>query len=291
MIKNKKFIDLSNGKVFEVIDHFEDIAILDNKSKVKVGKLLDKNFYDEYIDPNSFFKNDRLVSAFTEKIRQLPSEENRKEKYDDFLNENFKVEGAMSQNKNSLYDDSAIIPYDPEQEKQELLEKAKQMYRSQKTTNIDNFRHLLDEDTEIESASYENSAPKIEPYREQIITPPQNTERPIPQHQIHQPQALDPIIGMFKNVKRNNDFNLSFSINQKIPRLDFIEMMEDSYNTSIIDFLAEEFTNLLLLNPELIKNKISDEIRNLVYNRDIDTNQVKSSEKQIKSKKTKEEND
>jgi hypothetical protein len=65
---------------------------------------------------------------------------------------------------------------------------------------------------------------------------------------------------MFRNVKRNTDFNIKFEINNKIPRLDFIEMMEDSYNTSIIDFLAEEFTNQILLNPQIIKNRIKDQI-------------------------------
>ena len=70
---------------------------------------------------------------------------------------------------------------------------------------------------------------------------------------------------MFRNVKRNTDFNIKFEVNNKIPRLDFIEMMEDSYNTSIIDFLAEEFTNQILMNPHLIKNKIKDQINLMLH--------------------------
>ena len=70
---------------------------------------------------------------------------------------------------------------------------------------------------------------------------------------------------MFKNVKRNREFNISIDIQNKIPRPDFIEMMEDSYNTSIIEFLADEFTNNILNNPSIIKNKIIDEIRRIVY--------------------------
>ncbi len=70
---------------------------------------------------------------------------------------------------------------------------------------------------------------------------------------------------MFKNVKRNKDFSITLEINNKIPRPDFIEMMEDSYNTSIIDFLASEFTQNLLSNPEVIENMIKDKIKELVY--------------------------
>jgi hypothetical protein len=70
---------------------------------------------------------------------------------------------------------------------------------------------------------------------------------------------------MFKGVKRSVDFNISLDIKNKIPRLDFIEMMEDSYETSIIDFLADEFTNELLKNPETIKDMIKSRIRYYVY--------------------------
>jgi hypothetical protein len=45
-------------------------------------------------------------------------------------------------------------------------------------------------------------------------------------------------------------------------------MMEDSYNTSIIDFLATEFTNNLLKNQDIIKNKIKEEIERLVYKKE-----------------------
>lgn len=69
---------------------------------------------------------------------------------------------------------------------------------------------------------------------------------------------------MFRNVKRNTDLNFTIKLSNKIPRLDFIEMMEDSYNTSIIDFLAEEFTNTILQNPDRIKDKIMNEIKSLV---------------------------
>jgi hypothetical protein len=81
-------------------------------------------------------------------------------------------------------------------------------------------------------------------------------------------EVEDPIIKMFKGVKRIVEFNISLDIKNKIPRLDFIEMMEDSYETSIIDFLADEFTNELLKNPDTIKGMIKSKIKTLVYGED-----------------------
>ena len=79
----------------------------------------------------------------------------------------------------------------------------------------------------------------------------------------------DPIITMFKNVKRSKDFSISLEIKNKIPRLDFIEMMEDSYNTSIIDFLATEFTDNLLRNPQIIEDMIKQKIKEVVYGAEV----------------------
>ncbi len=69
---------------------------------------------------------------------------------------------------------------------------------------------------------------------------------------------------MFKNVKRTIDLKIDLEIENKIPRLDFIEMMEDSYEISIIEYLSNEFTKNLLQNPEEIKKMISDKIRKMV---------------------------
>jgi hypothetical protein len=265
---------------------------------VKVGKLLDKTFYDEYIDPNLFFRNDRLVTDFTEKIRQLPIDQSHtKQKYDDYINESVTVEGMVNSQFNNNLSEPAILPYDPEEERKYLMEKAKKMFQNQQnnSNNMGRLNELLVEDdedfdfrntksSEVREQTYEsmpqsNSAPPKVAVQETRQTPIQNTQN----------QSLDPIISMFRNVKRNTDFSLTFSIKNKIPRLDFIEMMEDSYNTSIIEFLAEEFTNAILLNPQVIKDKISDEIRKLVFS----TNESNDTEfeESKPTKKGKKEND
>jgi hypothetical protein len=47
--------------------------------------------------------------------------------------------------------------------------------------------------------------------------------------------------------------------------------MEDSYNTSIIDFLASEFTDNLLKNPQIIEDMIKQKIKELVYGAEVKT--------------------
>jgi len=278
--KNKKFTDLSSGKVVQVTDQFEDIVILDNKSKVKLNNLLDNRFYDEYIDPMNFFRNEGLVNAFTEKIRQLPNEISEEKGFDS--------PKQLLNNYGDPYDymDStpAVLPYDPEEEKQQLIEKARKMFTSRDNTaqkQMDSFKGLIEDD--IDDTDF---APIRESVSEDITQSNpiiQKSEPIMSQPIINQPQSLDPIIQMFRNVKRNTDFNIKFEVNNKIPRLDFIEMMEDSYNTSIIDFLAEEFTNQILMNPHLIKNKIKDQINLMLHKKANSTSNVIEQTESVKT--------
>ena len=71
-----------------------------------------------------------------------------------------------------------------------------------------------------------------------------------------------------KNIKKNTDFKISIDIDNKIPRPDFIEMMEDSYEVSIIDYLAKEFTKNIISDTSMIENKIKDAIKNIVYKKE-----------------------
>lgn len=267
----RKFTDLTTGNIVQVKDHFEDIAILDNNSKIRIGKLLDKSYYDEYIDPKSFFNNETLFNSFAQKIQQLPDDVVRNMKEDapitPLANSVLNESNSMS----PLFDEPAILQSDPELEKEELLRK----YNIQSTNplpqmqqQLERFQELLREEPIQPQFDYEEPVQRIEVQRD-VVTP---TEIIRPQEQTPQRYSepivevkQDPIIEMFKNVKRNKEFKISIDIENKIPRPDFIEMMEDSYNTSIIDFLATEFTDEILKNPSIIKDKIIQEIKRIVY--------------------------
>lgn len=290
MYTNKKFTDLINGKVVQVTDQFEDIVILDNKTKIKVNKLLDHNLYDEYIDPKNFFRNEGLVSAFTEKIRQISTDNisNEKDRYDP---KNPPVLKNYGDPMRPSFEEPAVLPYDPEEERRELMAKAQNMFNKSGDAvqrQMESLKSIIKEEDEEDDFNYNE---------ERIIENPQISSRPV-ENQIrtenymnNNNNSIDPIVQMFRNAKRNTDFKINFTIGNKIPRLDFIEMMEDSYNTSIIDFLAEEFTNELLLNPEVIKNKIKDQISSMVYKSTQKTETTGESTKATTRKKITKSND
>lgn len=116
----------------------------------------------------------------------------------------------------------------------------------------------------------------IQPIRNTIVQEqqPQYTEEnratsrqiePVMGNNYNNPNAyMDPMIAVFKRSKMNTDFKFSIEIDKKIPKLAYIEMMEESCETSIIEYLAQEFTESILRNPEFIKNKIAEEIRNMI---------------------------
>ena len=236
-LKNKRFTDLSQGDVVTVQDQFENIAVLDNGQRINVNRLLDPVYFDEYIDPKSFLGD--TYNVFAEKIKSID----------------------LSQIKeDTTINDSAIIEVDPEQERREMEQKALLMAKQMNPgaaaqKQVDMLKEILGDDEDL---------PVVQSARVEVNNQPQVQSR----QQVIQPKVEDPIITMFRNVKRNKDFSFTLTINEMIPRLDFIEMMEDSYQTSIIEFLADEFTQKLLSDPDFIKNKISEEIRSMVCKKD-----------------------
>ena len=256
ILKQKKFQDLMTGKIISVVDQFEDVAILEGRQRINVKKLLDSSLYEEYIDPETFLNGPSLMTL-AEKIRSIPNEVLDQIRSDDDI---------------PAANESLVIPYDEEEEKNRLLEKARQMNPSAAIQNtIEQFRHLMDE-------SDEAYMPVVQPtvtqtIQQEITSTFVNNSEPnqrfadVSQAPIVQPiiESEDPIHRMFKNIKRKNNVSFSLGINDKIPRTDFIENLEHSYEVSLIDYLAQEFTNKILADPNFIKEKIKDEITKLVY--------------------------
>jgi hypothetical protein len=276
----KKFTSLLDGRIVEVKDAFEDIIILNDNSKLKTSRLMDKSYYEEFIDPSTFFQNQSLLNSFAQKIKQIPDEVLTKMEDGDRATVN---ESINNSGFNPKFDDLAILPADPELEKEELMRKygiknqtvqsSSPQFEAQR--QMEKFQALLNE------PEVEEDIIRVEVNQNYDTT--EESERIIHREEKLQKNIeLDPIISMFKNVKRNNDFKINIDIENKIPRADFIEMMEDSYNTSIIEFLADEFTQNILKNPDLIKDRIVDEIKKIVYG----DKKIIEKTKEIISKKT-----
>lgn len=253
-MKNKVYRDLINDKVVKVTDQFEDIIILDGRTKIKTNQLSDPRLYEEYIDPNSFFTNESFINTFADKLKSIP--------LDDFT-KRLKAEDMGFNDDQVSSVDYTQIPYDPELEKQELLKKAQTVYNDNSALKMaqrqmDSLKGILEDDDDISQIQIQQPIISTSQLSQQV-------EPQIIQEKRQTQTKMDPILEMFKNVKRNTNFKIEFTVENKIPRIDFIEMMEDSYNTSIIEFLAQEFTDEIVKDPNIIKEKIKKKLTDLVY--------------------------
>jgi hypothetical protein len=260
-LSNKIFKNNRTGESIKVIDSFENIAVLENKGKEKVSNILNTDLYTEQIDVSNFFNTQGAYNSLAEKIKNIPVDKIRDDVGGEVVinvdgNDNFVTKPSINE--------SAILMTTEEDERAELARKYGVTTPNQNDVDRQNkaFNKLLNPEAE--------EVQTIEVNREQSRV---ETQRPV-----QQPVQMveDPIITMFKNVKRSKEFSISLEIKNKIPRPDFIEMMEDSYNTSIIDFLASEFTNSLLKNPQMIEDMIRQKIKEVVYGAEVGIKDINS---------------
>jgi len=267
---NKTFKNRVTGDTFKIIDVYQNIAITDKKEKINTSILSNEklfsplssqstpmnestSFKDDFVDPNKFFNSQNVYNQFAEKIKNIPldklPEDDRPTNFDNSpVNSTYRDLGLST-------NESAIIMSDPEDEVEEL----KRKYGA--TTVDDSIRRQNDAFSKLlsdEPPVVQVSAPRTNQDMNSTVAVSE------PEPPIQRIDALDPVYSMFRNVKRNVDFNIDLKIEGKIPRLDFIEMMEDSYEVSIIDFLAQEFAENLLKDPKMVKNKIKNEIKRLL---------------------------
>lgn len=265
-LANKSFKNNLTGEVVTVIDSFENIAILENKQKVNVNSLMNPALYTEEIDPLSFFNNQGAYNILAEKIKNIPTDQI----VDDSSEMN--LAGVERIDIPRSVEDSIVSMSTEEDEKAALAAKYGIVAPPTESLQRQNeaFVKILGE----ESLDELPQVPQYQQPVQEVITRVEvnREEKEEFSREYVQPvqrvEVEDPIIKMFKGVKRSVEFDVSLDIKNKIPRLDFIEMMEDSYETSIIEFLSDEFTNELLKNPETIKSMIRSKINILVYGED-----------------------
>ena len=250
-LSNKTFKNNATGEIVKVIDSFENIAVLENKGKAEVAHLLNPDLYTEQIDVSNFFNTQGAYNSLADKIKNIPADKIR----DDVGGEVMVNVDGNNQFRPQT-NESAIIQVTEEDERAELARKyGVTNPKAELAKQSEAFNKLLNPESEEVQQVQVNRNPVQQPVSQTYQQPVQVVE--------------DPIITMFKNVKRSKDFSISLEIKNKIPRLDFIEMMEDSYNTSIIDFLATEFTDNLLRNPQIIEDMIKQKIKEVVYGAEV----------------------
>ncbi len=257
-LAQKKFRNNLTGDVVTVIDSFEHIAILENKQRLDTKILLNPSLYTEEINPESFFETQNSYDMLASKIRSIDTSNLR----DDTTGEVYvnSGNGGIEQVSN----ESAIVMSTEEDEKAALARKYGASVDNYSSLSKQNeaFASILGDDSDLpEVPKVFHSETPIEPEVQRI-----EVNRDTPTRQMNEMRIdEDPMLKMFKGVKRILDFNMNLDVTGKIPRLDFIEMMEDSYETSIIDFLANEFTRSVIDNPAELNAKIKSALMVMVY--------------------------
>lgn len=266
-LSNRSFRNNSTGEVVKVIDSFENIAILENKTKIDTRRLLDPSFFTEEIDPSKFLDTRPTYNSLFEEIKKLPT--------NNIPDDNGEIKPKVQMDSRYIppvEDDSAVIYTTVDDEKEELARKYGVDLSAGEAVSRQNeaFARILGEDT---PEAGEIPVPKPAPRRfedENVQRIDIDRERDVEDRQIRVSDGrpeIDPVVTMFKGIKRSVDFTLDIKLENKIPKIEFIELMEDSYERSLIDYLAEEFTNDLLKNPAALRQSIANKIREMVYDK------------------------
>ena len=277
-LKGKRFVN-ANGKVSVVKDTFENITIFEDGTKVDTRILMNPEYFT--VLPSGPRNNTNILK---QPIAEHVSVDREKIDPNAFFNQRYSIkqetaqEAQMAQRNVEAYtvDNGVTTHFDVEAEKEEILRRNRHLIEQRdiqvakqanqfKNSNGGIVGKILEED---EGIKIENimAKPTPELYQEQLargtsavqINPVMNNNN------ITSNSFMDPMIALFKRTKMNTDFKVSFDINNKIPNINYIKMMEESCDISIVDYLANEFTDNLLKNPMLIKDKIAEELRKLI---------------------------
>ena len=250
-LASKVFKNNMTGDVVKVIDSFENIAILENKQKIDVRILMDSNQYTEQVDPSSFFNNQSAYNFLAEKIKNIPT--NMLADDDENV---VRVNPYNGDGFGPVSNESAIIMSSEVAKKYGVINNNDSVQKQNQA-----FAKLLGEEETVTKIEVNNNEEETYPIEKQRVSSiPKQVTTPVQKKKVE-----DPIISMFSKTKRNVDFKINIEVSNKIPRLDFIEMMEDSYETSIIDFLTDDITNKILNDPSMIRESIKSKIKQLVY--------------------------
>ncbi len=278
---DKSYTSNIDGSTVTVTGEVDSTIVeLDNGNRISVARLNDQTYWTENINPESFFNRDStMYNNFIKTIQSIPDQQ---------INESVQSIDVSSRDRFATSDEKVpVYSVDPEEERRELLQKYTGNSNAQAVTaQAETLRKFLDED-EINI-----KLPPPVRYEEQ-------TDGPVTKISVDEPAVeykdIRPTMentntnnSMFKGIKRNTDFKVKLELNNKIPRTDFISMWEDSYEASIIEHLADEFTANLLSNPNLIRDQIIEQLKEVVYGKPkpkVEKAKVEKAKAEVKTKK------
>jgi hypothetical protein len=70
-IIGKKYVNITTNETVSVTDQENDIITLNDNDKVSIVRLMDKNIYDDFIDPATFFGSSKSLDMLSSKIMSV----------------------------------------------------------------------------------------------------------------------------------------------------------------------------------------------------------------------------
>ena len=238
---------------------------------------------DDVIDPSTFFNPNAIRGAFVQAVSKLSPEELRRiEEKEAAYGQTYNQPQSYNQpayNQPPSYmppidNSNTLRSVNLDEQKAELARKYS-MPVQPNTSSINNLMQYADAEDlkDLPIAQQPWVAPAVNaPVIPQNVpahvlqaqTQLQNNNYAQNNIQANVRNTDNPVISLFANAKRNTKFSITLQFDTKFPNVDFIKLMEESYNESIIEYLASEFTNNILSNPSIIRDKIINELKNTI---------------------------
>ena len=262
----------ANGDLVRIADIDGDVAIFENNDRVAVARLNDKRFFTEVYEHKNTYDSDddafSLTSNNSFRNNLLNDLQNVISRNDGNVSENIAeplkiIESVVERHRDSVntYAKDDVNTSDVERLKQKAIDSQKNLQKrmldshNALTSKVDldpadlNFDPNVRYDTRETDIQYFDENNKVSNESLKSI-------------------KEDPIYDMFRKVKRSQPIKLSVNIDEMIPKKEFLSMWEDSYEISIIEHLAEEFTEKYLKNPNGFKSLIMQTIKDYVYGKE-----------------------
>lgn len=200
---SKSYKDNQTGEIINVVDVYENIAITDKKERIDARRLNDPRFYSEHIDPKNFFNSESTYNTFIDKINAIDLSKIPDDSSVSDSGVSIKMEG-IDPNFIPPSTESAVVQYDPEEEKRELMEKYGVKDNSELERQNQAFSKILKDPQESNNQNKLQNQTVQQPVQQ----PVESIQKPFQPVQ----QVEDPIITMFKNVKRKEDFSIDIKV-------------------------------------------------------------------------------
>jgi hypothetical protein len=254
-LKGRAYIDLTTNAVVTVVDEFKNVVTLNDQRNMRRDRLE---------DPAYFRPHDQLLTETT----------NMYTNNDEVPLNMFDVGSALNQALRSQINtiDTHGVQDTGDQSRPHTnitildspFDKGAPIIAPQ-TMDVDAY---INQQAQLsrEQAMKQMGGGAINPYPNETVTEgyPQQPYYSTEQQQPRQVEE-DPIVKMFNKTKRNTPFKVELPFEDKLPSAEFMRLMEDSYEESIVEHFTNVFFKKIMEDPTVFKDRIRDEIKIAIY--------------------------